>query len=306
MFIRCGFGRRVVFLFLCFFASPSFPGADGRYTVDSIQFIPPAYYVGDRVELRAVVRASSDVRILPPREFPRIEWGEFHDAYILPRSEFVELHIFFTAYQPGNKTIPNLVCGDIVLQGLSASVRSLTEEGLWEPAPPHGNLLLPSTRLIIALAAGLLIVLPLAGFAGFFWLRPWLKKIAGYYRERRPYRKLKKDLALLRGRAGEADSRRFYICLLSALKLYMNRHIKANCLAFTTRELEAVFRTKFEDGRDGRELLDIFRFGDEVKFGGRECSREKRLQDLGLVSAILWRLESSCRAAKKDFRHAHL
>jgi hypothetical protein len=300
------FDRRVFFLFLCVFALAPFLAADGRYTVDGIQFIPPAYYVGDRVELRALVRASSDVQVLPPEEFPQIEWGEFHDAHILPRNDFVELHIFFTAYQTGDKVIPNLVCGDVVLQGLSASVRSLTEGGLREPAPPRGNLLLPSTRLIIALAAGLLIVLPLSGFAGFFWLRPWLKKIAGYYRERRPYRKLKKDLALLRGRAGDVDSRQFYISLLDALKLYLNRRMRANCLAFTTRELEAVFRIRFKDGREGQELLAIFRFGDEVKFGGRECSREKRLQDLGLASGILWRLENAGRAAKKDSRHADL
>ncbi|MDR1626008.1 MAG: hypothetical protein LBT33_05655 [Spirochaetia bacterium] len=303
---RRRFLRRALFLFLCAFSPAPFSGADGRYTVEGIQFIPPAYYVGDRVELRAVVRASSGAQVLAPKQFPRVEWGEFHEASIVPRDGFIEIHIFFTAYQTGDKTVPNLVCGDVVLQGLNVSVRSLTEGAPQEPAPPHGNLLLPSTRLIIALAAGLLIVLPLAGLAGFVWLRPWLNKVIAYYRQRRPYRKLKKDLALLRGRAGEADSRQFYISFLDALKRYMNRHVRANCLAFTTRELEAVFRASFEDSRDGRGFLDIFRFGDEVKFGGRECSREKRLQDLGLASAILWRLENSKSAAKKDPRHADL
>ncbi|MDR1317706.1 MAG: hypothetical protein LBK13_12620 [Spirochaetales bacterium] len=300
------FGR-ILCRFLCctfFFLFPAFLGADGSYTVESIQFIPPVYYVGDRVELRAVLRSSSGVRILPPKEFPRIEWGEFHDAYIVPRDGLTALHISFTAYQTGSKTIPNLVCGDVVLQGLSASVRSLTEGAVREPAPAHGSLLLPSTRLIIALAAGFLIVLPLAALACFIWLRPGLRKIIGYYREKQPYRKLKKDLALLRVRAGETDSRQFYISLLEAMKLYMNRHIAANCLAFTTRELEAVFGKTFECGQEADALLGIFRYGDEVKFGGRESSQGKRLQDISLGAAILWRLENSRRAAKKESVHA--
>jgi hypothetical protein len=296
---------RVFFLLLCALASAPFLGADGRYTVENIQFIPPVYYVGDRVEMRAVIRSASGVRILPPKEFPQIEWGEFHNANIIPRGDLAELHIFFTAYQTGSKVIPNLVCGDIVLRGLSVSVRSLTEDGPREPAPAHGNLLPPSTRLIIALGAGFLIAAPLTVLAGFIWLRPRLGKIIGNYRQRRNYRRLKKNLALLRGRAGETDSRQFYISLLEALKLCLNRHIKANCLAFTTRELETVFGKTFECPRDGQALLDIFRFGDEVKFGGKESSREKRLQDLGLACAILWRLENAGRAAK-EARHAHL
>jgi hypothetical protein len=304
--LRRRFLCRAFFALACAIGPAAPAGADGRHTVESIQFIPPAYYVGDRVELRAVVRASSDVRIAPPEQLPRIEWGEFHDAYVMPRDGFAEIHIFFTAYQTGSKAIPNLVCGDVVLQGLSASVRSLTEGVSREPAPARGNLLLPSTRFIIALAAGLLIALPLAGLAGFIWLRPWVKKIIAFYRERRPYRKLKKDLAFLRARSGEADSRQFYIFLLDALRLYMNRHIKANCLAFTTRELEAAFGKIFESGQDARDFLGVFRFGDEVKFGRRESPREKRLQDIGLVSALLERLENPIGAAKKDLRHAHL
>jgi hypothetical protein len=316
---NCSGAYRFFFCAVFFlFAFSFFLGADGSYTVESIQFIPPAYYVGDRVELRAVVRLSSDVRILPPKQFPEIEWGEFHDAYVLPRDGLAELHIFFTAYQTGNKTIPNLVCGDVVLQGLSASVRSLTEGGPREPSPPHGNLLLPSTRLIIALAAGLLITLPLAGIACFIWFRPWLKKIIGYYLDKRPYRKLKKDLALLRGQAAEADSRQFYISLLHALKLYMNRHTRGNCLAFTTRELETVFGKSLENQEDGKALLAILRFGDEVKFGGRESAREKRLQDIALAGAIMQRLENAGRngkalpsrasgkAAKKGGRNAYV
>jgi hypothetical protein len=86
----------------------------------------------------------------------------------------------------------------------------------------------------------------------------------------------------------------------------MNRHVEGNCLAFTTRELETIFGRRFENSADGRLLLDIFHFADEVKFGGRESLREKRLQDIGLAAAITSRLENSKSAAKKEARHAYV
>ena len=273
--------------------------ADGRYTVESIQFIPQAYYVGDRVELRVMVR-SSGLQILPPKSFPDVPWGEFHEARVVPREGLTGIHIYFTAYQTGGQSIPNLVCGDVVLQGLSASVRSLTEEGFREPAPPHGTLLLPSTRLLIALTVGLVIALPLGIAASYVWLRPWVKKIIGRYSERKPYRKLKKQLAALRNGSSEADSRGFYIVLLDAVKVYMHTRCEAGCIACTTRELGAYFERRFGGGSDKEALLDIFHFGDEVKFGGKDSSTGKQLRDVSCVEDIISRLEN------KDVRHAHL
>jgi hypothetical protein len=291
----------VCFFFFAF-SPPAFISAQARYTIESVQFIPPAYYVGDRVELRARVRASADVTVAPPRSFPKITWGEFHDAHVALRDGLAEIQIFFTAYQMGAQSVPNLICGDVVLQGLSVSVRSLTEEQPREREPPRGNLLLPSTRFIIAAGAGVLIALVLAVFAGLLWLRPWLRHIIRSCRERRPYRKLRKTLAALRTQAGETDSRRFYIFLLDAVKLYMNHYGEGDCTAFTTRELEAYFARSLGDTADRNALLEIFHFGDEVKFGGRHSPRDRRLADIGCVAAIASRLEHPVR----EGRHAHL
>ncbi|MCL1817310.1 MAG: hypothetical protein FWG35_00175, partial [Spirochaetaceae bacterium] len=131
--------RRVLFFAVSFFLAASSVPADGRYTVEGIRFIPPAYYVGDRVELRVQVR-SSGAQVSAPRGFPEIAWGEFHDARAQVQGGFTEISVFFTAYQTGAQTIPDIVCGDVILEGLSVSVRSLTDEGFRDPAPPHGSL----------------------------------------------------------------------------------------------------------------------------------------------------------------------
>jgi hypothetical protein len=120
------------------------------------------------------------------------------------------------------------------------------------------------------------------------------------YRERLPYRKLKKELTALGLRAGETDSRRFYISLLDALRRYMDARYEAGCTACTTRELEAYLERNLGESGGKDVLLDIFRFGDEVKFGGRPCPKEKRLRDLGQISAAALRLEAG------ETRHAQL
>jgi hypothetical protein len=267
--------------------------------VESVQFIPPAYYVGDRVELRAQVR-SSEAEVAAPRGFPEVSWGEFHDARVQAHGGFTEISVFFTAYQTGAQTIPSLVCGDVILEGLSVSVRSLVEEGFRDPAPPHGSLLLPATRLVIAAAAGLLILLPLLAWLCVFRLRPRLAKLARRWRERKPYRRLRRELAELSAKAADMDSRGFYIGLLDTVKLYMHARCEPGCVALTTRELEPYFERRFGSDPDKAALLDIFRFGDEVKFGGRESLREKRLRDAGQAARIAARLETGI------MRHAHV
>jgi hypothetical protein len=273
--------------------------AEAHYTVESIQFIPPVYYVGDRVEIRVATRPLGDIQVAPPRNFPDVPWGEFHDARIVPRDGNLEICIVFTPYQPGSQTIPNLRFGDIVLEGLRVSVRSLTDEGFREPAPPRGALLLPSTRLIVSLIVGLFIALPLVCAAAFIWLRPLLLRLALRYREGRPYRKLRKDLALLRSRIAETDSRRFYISLLDAVKAYLSHHGRNNCAACTTRELADSLQREFGNLPDTTAFLEVCHFGDEVKFGGRKSARAKRLKDIGLVA------EFSAELENKRGRHAH-
>ncbi|MCL1818157.1 MAG: hypothetical protein FWG35_04445, partial [Spirochaetaceae bacterium] len=120
------------------------------------------------------------------------------------------------------------------------------------------------------------------------------------WRERKPYRRLRRELAELSSRAAEMDSRGFYIRLLDTVKLYMHTRCEPGCVALTTRELEPYFARRFGSGPDKALLLDIFRFGDEVKFGGRESRREKRLRDAGLAGEIAARLETGV------MRHAHV
>ncbi|MDR2588368.1 MAG: hypothetical protein LBC67_02970 [Spirochaetales bacterium] len=265
--------------------------AENLYTVENIRFVPQTFYVGDRVELRLTVRAAASVQLTPPKNLPDISWGEFHDARVIPREAHREILIVFTSYETGSHTIPAMKFGDIVLEGLIAGVASLTDETFRDPAPHRGVLLLPGSRLVIALIAGILAALPLTFAAFRIWLRPVVGRLAAFSRERRPYRKLKKELSHLRSHIAEMDSRAFYISLLLSVKTYLTLRGKGNYLAWTTREMEAASCESLAYAAKSQELLSMFHFGDEVKFGGRTSSREKRLLDLGLVTEFSAKLE---------------
>lgn len=287
--------------FIILLTLSSFLSADAGYTVQSSLFIPQSYYVGDRVELRIVLRTSGDVQVAPPREFPGVAWGEIHGARVSPREGAFEIRIHFTAYQPGTQTLPLLRFGDIVLEGQNVYVRSLVDEGRRDFSPPRGQLLLPSTKLVLGLTVGGFIALPLLGTFLFFWVRPRLGRLIARYLERRPYKRLQKELKILHEQNSELDGRRFYILLLEELKIYLSRRGgKGDCMAYTTREMEEYLIDFFADSSEVEPLLRIFQFGDRVKFGGGRTSREKRMEDLDLVAEISRKIE------KRDSRNADL
>jgi len=166
------------------------------------------------------------------------------------------------------------------------------DEGFREPVPPRGQVLLPSTKLIFGLVIGGFIALPLAGTFLFLWLRPRFRLLAALYRERKPYRLLSAALRRLRDRCPELDGRGFYIALLEQLKIYLSHKGRENCRTFTTREMERFFETFIESRETRSRLFRVFVFGDEVKFGGREATTERRIEDLDAVEKIVEILEA--------------
>ncbi|HQH79619.1 MAG TPA: hypothetical protein PK535_11675 [Synergistaceae bacterium] len=273
--------RRTILLVLL---TPSLVFAQARFTVESSQFIPQSYYVGDRVELRVLVRGEGYLRAEALREIPAFPWGEIHGGRILPQEDKFEIRITFTAYQTGTQTLPPLQFGDATLDGLKVHIRSLVDEGRMTPAQPRGQLLLPSTRLYIGLVTGGFLALPLLGAFLMVWVRPRAIRLAARYRERRPYRRFRRDLQALAGRMPLLDARSFYIALLDLVRGFLSRRCGVDCAAFTTRELGELFDRRLGAGREGDDLLRLFVFGDLVKFGGGGASLEKRSQHADLAA----------------------
>jgi hypothetical protein len=275
-------------------------GADPRFTVESARLIPQSYYVGDRVELRIVIRKNGNVDVSPPEELPRPAWGVLHDLRVISLENKSDIRLVFTPYQTGTQTFPPLKLGDIVLENQKIFVRSLVEEGHSGPVPPRGQVLLPATRLMIGLIVGGFIALPLIGTFLLLWMRPRLKGLIAFYREKLPYRRLQKALKSLKTQIAELDGRRFYIALGEQLKTYLSFRGGGNCLAYTTREMEDYLNKRLGTLEQKDRILEVLVFGDQVKFGGRRTRQEKRLKDLETVREITEALE------KKEKVRVHL
>lgn len=257
--------------------------AGPQVTVESMSFIPQTYYVGDRVEMRIVLGQGGDMKLLSPVKPKNPPWGVVHDISLIPTGGKLEVRVVFTSFQPGTQTFPPLKIGEFVLDDLKVHVGSLIEEGYGEFAPPRGQILLPSTRLILGLIVGGFFALPLLGVFLFFWVRPRIERFQAFYRERRPYKELRRRLRDLQKDGDGLDARRFYIALLENLKMYFSHRGKQDCAAMTTREMQNFITKRFSRVENIEELVQILLFGDEVKFGGRRATKKKRHEDLQSV-----------------------
>jgi hypothetical protein len=300
MLIKPGTLRILRVLFILLFLPVFSIGADPRFVVESTLFIPQSYYVGDRVELRIIIRTNGNLEVSSPAELPKPPWGVLHNLRVLSRDNKREIRLVFTPYQTGTRTFPPLKLGEIVLENQKIFVRSLVEEGHSDPVPPRGQVLLPSTRLMIGLIVGGFIALPLVGTFLFVWLRPRIRGLSEFYRKRVPYRRLQKALKSLKTQIALLDGRRFYIALGDQLKAFLSFRSGGNCLAYTTREMEDYLTKYIGPAEEKERILEVLVFGDEVKFGGRKADQEKRLKDLEIIRDAAEALE------KKEKLRVHL
>lgn len=275
------------------------------YSVLQTVFLPPRFYVGDRVELRMRLSTPAGTAVRAPETLPDSSGIEFQDITVNRRGNETEVRIVFYPFYPGTQTLPPIDLGGITLSGVKIHTDSLLDTGQEEWRPPRGQVLLPGTRLYFALfvlgaAVGFTTVAVLAVFG-----RSRIGRIVNASRERRPYRRLKRVLKKLNAEAGSTDARAFYIVLLDELRSYLSGRLGTECRSATTYELDRRLERYLDERlrasdrsakpdekyalREG--LLAPFRLGDLVKFGHRPSEPEERLGQLAALKRTVERLE---------------
>jgi hypothetical protein len=273
-------------------------GAQTRFSLESPLFLPSAFFVGDTVEMRVLIRTQEEVK--EPAQVPNIGWGVVHELRIVHHGDRHELKIFFTPYMPGTQTFPPMKLGGVALGELKVHVRSLIEDGYAEPAPPRPQMVLPGTRLIVGLLFALGLAVPLAVFLALRFGRGLVQRTLGLWRRRFPQRQLRRTLNGIAARRDSLDSRGFYFLLLAALKSYLTARLGLQLASATTQELMKVLPGRVENPEFIFELEELLSFGDEVKFGGRTAAQERRQRDLSFVGRIEYRF------AEREKSHADL
>ena len=283
-------------LALALFLSPAPP--TGAQTQDAPEaeierttFLPQVFYVGDRVEMRVAFRTSPGAAPRLPEESPSIPWGTLHRVGLAEVSTGWELRVSFTPYQPGTQTLPPIALGDVYLRGIDVPVPSILDENRAELTPLRDQLLLPATRTLLAVAVAVLVLVPAMWFLFFKWGRRRFIDLVTRYREALPYRRINRALRQLGNEMDEMSDRDFYIQLLSDFRSYLSRRMHTEAFSATTEELAGELERYIPTEEDREAVLEVFKFGDRVKFASQRASTRARSDHLEAVMRVLRHVE---------------
>jgi len=273
-------------------------GSLAAQSIAEVIFLPQTYFVGDVVEARVVVRSSEDLDLSVPEILPSMGWVDLREISIVQRADGYEVRILFQPFFVGTRQLPAIDLGAFTVSGVSAVVSTLqSEEGELELQPVRDQLLLPGTRALIAVIILSIIGVPLVvAFTG-GWVKRHVGALQARYRENRPYRTLQKGLKQLHGEMHELDGKRYYIRLVDITRSYMEGRYGMVFRSATTGELDVYLRREGIPEEHRQRLIELFQFGDLVKFANRRVTVHDRSRHLEAVKTLSGELQ---RAAWED------
>jgi len=288
----------IVFLFLL---PAFFVGAEKNYTNEKVVFLPQDFYVGDLVEMRVVVKPAVGVLLAKPERFPASYWVKIEKAEVYEQDGKFELRVFLRSYAPGIRTLPPLQFGDVLLRDLRIQTKSVLEEAPPGLSPPAGQILLPGTNYYIAIFSGIVFILPIILIV--FWGR--LKAVIRDYiyirMRRRPYKRLLRVLAELEDSLNEKKGRIFYTELIDAVRIYFTERGSIDYSVATAGEGAGWIASDFSKLDNCEDLIELFRFADQVKFGERRVMIRRREEHLELIRSSAGEIEIMLQeGGKKD------
>ena len=288
--------RRLFIPLLFVLSLESWPGFSQVSLSESI-FLPPRFFVGDRVELRLKYDTPADLVVRQAELLPEHPWIEFQtievqDRRASGRSGEVVVRIFFIPFQPGESLIPAFRLGDLGIGEISVTTQSALEA---EQTPhlrgPRTQLNLPLTwlKLLILAAAG--IGAP-AGMV--FLLRYGVRGIARI-REARirrlPYLHARKNLNRLTAQLSSIEGKSFFILLSLAVRRYLTERLSAPLMSAATGEiLKELNRAGLEEDLSQR-IHEVLKAGDLIKFSGKRSNKREMQQNLKAVDSLVEQIE---------------
>lgn len=267
-------------------------------SVSSVVFLPQTYFVGDRVEARIVLRDITADSVVVPETLPDTLWITFESITPVQRADGVELRILFQPFFVGTRELPPIDLGVTLLTGVSAFVTRVNPVGEdVRISSTRDQLVLPGTRIQLALGIVFLIGAPAIVFIAGGWGRRTVTRVQTWYRERRPYRYFLRAMKTIVAEKHGIDGRTFYIRLLDACRDYVAGRFDINARAATTGELDQVLAAAGITGENRDRIVELFQFGDLVKFAGRRVSIEEREQHIDQLRKIVEEMQKTGRTA---------
>lgn len=270
--------------------------------------------VGDRMEAVLTLHADPAALTGEPR-FPA--WGTtWGDAEILEKGEPQRVQegegngatvwrqrIVLTAFRPGPVTLPQVDVAvplrDSTVQattpaGLSLTVRSVLPAGEEQPAPkpPAPPRQLPIGEAFWWTLAGSLLVLLAVAWA--LWRRLRAEAAAGEVSRPLlpPFDELLGELDQL---AAEPSVVRLHTRLSLALRSYLSRSLSFPAAESTTSEIHRVLLSRRVPGAVVRQMVELLRACDMVKFARQEVGEERAQERIATARQLAREIETWAR-----------
>jgi hypothetical protein len=236
--------------------------------LSDIRFVPPTFFVGDKVELRILFSLDEPMAVEEPESIPDSDWVEIHDISVSQDEKSIAVVISFTSFAPGTRTLPPMKLGTLQLKDIKVPTHSILQDSYEGVRSLRGQLLLPGTRLGVALILSLAAMAPFLGYGLFRFSWKWIKKSRQLYRIGRPARRLRRVVKRLRSGIGVMKASLWYYELTEGLRGYLSARTDHDCRSATTAEIALM--PEFRTGDSPLiPLLDVLKEGDMVKFAGR-------------------------------------
>lgn len=278
--------KLVLLLFLIF----SFSLFAQEAEIENLHFIPPDYYVGDYVELYFTLVTDKVYQLDVPALLPGADWIEIRDVDIEQNGLETQVRISFVSFYPGTRTLMPISLGDITIREIKLFTRSLKDEGYSELAPLAAQLDLPATRLVIALLIISLLVIPVLLYFVIRFSVGAIELSLVRYRERAPYRALRRLLKQLSAVDHSYSNKDFYLELTEGIRKYLSKRFKRDYMTATTKEMKLPPEEKIAI-EIWDSLLKVLNKGDLVKFAGEKASYIDKLDSLTAIENIARTLE---------------
>ncbi len=231
-------------------------------------FQPAVFYVGDSVELRLVFDLAGPVVIRSPSVIPESDWADIRDVRVEENGKELVVVVDFVSFAPGTRTLPTLELGGLTLKDIKVPTHSILQNAHEGTRNLRGQLLLPGTRLALALIFSFVAMAPFIVYALVRLFVAWIRKSRERFRTGRPARRIRRILKKLSSSIGTMAAAYWYAELTDGLRSYLSARTLRDCRSATTAEI-ALLPGFTEIGSPVSSLLEVLQEGDLVKFAGR-------------------------------------
>ncbi len=287
--------KKPLFLLFMFFCCVLFIPAQA--VIQDVRFVPPVFFVGDPVVMYLDFRLEKPLAAEAPDVMPEADWIDIHDVKINAADKNLSVIISFTPFAPGTRALPSINLGGLQLKDIKIPTHSLLTKETEGVRALRGQLLLPGTRLALALVLAFAAMAPFIGFGLVRFFVNQVKRINEAWKLGKPARSLNKVLKSLKSRVETDSAAQWYSELTDELRSYMSAKTGRDCRSSTTAEI-ALMKEFLLKQDPGFILLNVLKDGDMVKFAGQYADKRSLNRALETVSEAVKEWEKNNERTK--------